>query len=201
MTMKLFALLASAAFCPEVPALSTITSAYEDDDVGSLDVAGYRPNPFARRGGGARPQPQARGWVPPREAPQAARRLQPLGLTAVAFTAASGLGLNMTALPQRPFQAKRLLIDLSRSGATSTGLVTVTSINMGSDNQLVGGNPLPVSGFGATAFDLNIDFEPVVPGIQVVVGVACSLAPTNPDRIDLAGGFWGTSLSTANGFR
>lgn len=199
---NLAALIMGASFAPTAPKSALVSDAYGDDawdDLGSLQVAGPGFG-YARPMG--RPMPQQRPSVPrnyliPQNPGVPARglRLQPLGLTAVSFTATSGTGLNMTALPQRPFKAKRLLIDFSRTGASATGLLTVTSINMGSDNQLVGQNPLPLAGFSATAFDLNIEFAPVTPGIQVVIGVGISTAPTMTDHVDLAGGFWGTALS------
>lgn len=203
MKATLAALLTSASFVPSAPTSNLVCGAYGDDewdDLGSLQVAGpafgYRQPMRAMPRSSGRPTVPRNYLIPQNPGvPARGLRLQPLGLTAVAFTATSGTGLNMTALPQRPFKAKRLLIDLARTGTSATGLVTVTSINMGSDNQLVGQNPLPVSGFGATAFDLNIEFAPVTPGIQVVIGVGISVLPTMTDRVDLAGGFWGTALS------
>lgn len=206
--MKNLGVIASilSASAPSPRGSALVASGYGDDDyfgeVGTLEVAG------PAYGGGAmrfRPAPRMqqnnmrqvpRQYLIPQNpgVPGPGLKLQPLGLSSIAFTAASGTALSMTASPQRPFKAKRLIMDFTRSGATATGLITVTSINVGTDNQLVGTGPLPAAAFSVTAFDANIAFAPATPGIQIAVGVSTSLAPTAPDRIDVAGALFGTSL-------
>lgn len=215
--MKTLGMLASVIALGAIdpaPVRSSLTcNGYDDDyfdDLGALQMGA----PFAMPFGGGRPMaPQRYAQSPQRYAPsprtvvprqylipqnpgvpRPGLKLQPLGLSSISFTATSGTALNMTASPQRPFKAKRLIIDFTRSGATATGLVTVTSINVGTDNQLVGSGPLPAAAFAVTAFDANIEFAPATPGIEVSVGVSITAAPTMTDTIDVAGALFGTSL-------
>src|SRR5688572_21124042 len=107
------------------------------DDVGTLEIgdvgAGRRP---MRRGGRRMTAPRggrvhARSLVsniPGVSHPGA--RLQQLGLGATAFTSTSGTLLSLTASPQRPFKGQRLILDLTRTGASATGLVTVNQLNV-----------------------------------------------------------------------
>jgi hypothetical protein len=170
---------------------------YYDDALGTLEMGDYlgaapRRGPFRappRRPSVPRAQlvPQVPG------VPDAGLRLQPLGLGATAFTATSGTILPLSAQPQKPFQAQRLIVDVTRTGASATGLVTVTRIDIGADNMLAGSNPLPISMFSATSVDCNIRFAPATPGITVAVQLAISAAPTMTDRVDLSGAMLGTT--------
>ena len=166
-----------------------------DDDLGTLEV-GIR-NPFRRRRSKRRPQ----GGIPRRMlvpgtpgVPMPGVRLQPLGLGATAFTAASGTVLNLTALPQRPFKGQRLVIDITRTGASATGLVTVNRLDIGTVNQLVSSGPLAAAAFAATAFDVNLELDPATPGITITVQLAITVAPAGADRVDCAGVIFGTAV-------
>jgi len=166
---------------------------YDDlgDDLSGLEV-GIR-NPFKRR--------RRRGQIPagmrPKTpgVPSRGAHLQPLGLGATAFTAASGLLLNLTSRPQRPFKGQRLVIDITRTGATATGLITINRIDVGADNQLIAVGALPAGMYSPTAIDTNVVFDVAVPGIDIVVQLANTVAPGGADRIDCAGAISGTSLS------
>jgi len=161
-------------------------------DVGAL------PARYRGRGGGGGYQGQRGGYgagrgFPARRlipqipgAPSVGIRLQPLGFPTVAFTATSGTSLSTTTRPQRPFKGKRLVIDLARTGATATGLVTVTGLFIGTNNQFVSTAPIGAAAFAATAFDVNMELAACTTAIDVTVQLAISVAPTTTDRVDLA---------------
>lgn len=157
------------------------------DDLGALEVGWGRKRKRRRgqpSGFGGQPGVPKRGW-----------HLQPMGLTPVAFLAASGLLLNMTARPQRPFKGQRLVLDVTRTGATATALITVNRIDVGADNQLISSGPLPAAGYQATAIDTNVVFDVAYPGIDITVQLAATVAPAGADRIDVGGMISGTAKS------
>lgn len=169
-----------------------------DLDVGTLELADYVG--AARRGARARRAPAARG-VPARQlipqvpgVPMPGVRLQPLGLGATAFTSTSGTLLQLQASPQRPFQGQRLILDITRTGATATGLVTVSRLDVGTDNQLVGSGAISANAFAPTAFDANVRFAPATPGVNITVQLNISAAPTMTDRVDIGGTIFGTTV-------
>jgi hypothetical protein len=168
-------------------------------DMGTLEL-GIR-NPFRRRRRAQKARQMTRRAVPARMlipqvpgVPMPGARLQPLGLGSTAFTAASGTVLALTARPQRPFKGQRLVVDITRTGATATGLVTITRLDIGTSNQLVSSGSLSASAFAATAFDVNLQLDPATPGIDIVVQFAVSVAPGGADRIDLSGTIFGTTV-------
>ncbi len=173
---------------------------YFDDlsDVGTLELADYVG--AARRQAARRPTPRGRA-VPARQlipnipgVPMPGVRLQPLGMGATAFTATSGTLLQLQASPQRPFQGQRLILDITRTGATATGLVTVSRLDVGTDNQLVGSGAISAAAFQPTAFDANVRFAPATPGVNITVQLNVSAAPTMTDRIDIGGTIFGTTV-------
>lgn len=183
------------------------------DDVGTLELADMEVgwNPFKRGGrtsrgrGGRAPMPRgtlaqprsvnARTLIPRVPGvPSTGVRLQPLGLGATAFTATSGTILQLQASPQRPFKGQRLILDITRTGASATGLVTVTRFDVGTDNQLVGSGAISAAAFAATAFDANIAVAPATPGVSITLQLAISAAPTMTDRVDIGGTLFGTTV-------
>lgn len=168
------------------------------DDVGTLELAdlvglarrGRRGNP-----GRAARNAQARALIPNVPGvPGAAMRLQPLGLGSTAFTATSGTILALSASPQRPFKGMRLIVDITRTGATATGLVTITRLDVGTDNQLVGSGAISASAFAATSFDCNLSLAPATPGVLITVQFAISSAPTVADRVDIGCTIFGSAI-------
>lgn len=169
-----------------------------DDDVGSLELADYvgamRRRSAPRRASG-RNVPRRTQLVPSIPGvPAPTMRLQPLGLGATAFTATSGTLLQLQASPQRPFMGQRLILDLTRTGASATGLVTVSRLDVGTDNQLVGAGAISASAFSATAFDANVRFAPATPGVLITVQMNITAAPTMTDRVDVGGTIFGTTV-------
>jgi len=119
---------------------------------------------------------------------------QPLGLGATAFTATSGTLLTLTGQPQRPFRGRRLILDITRTGASATGLVTVTRLDVGADNQLPGAGAIGAGAFGSTAVGVDLDLDPATPGVIVTVQLNISAAPVMTDRVDISGTLIGQAV-------
>lgn len=174
------------------------------NDVAAIDLAdvgrGFMQRPQMRRPGMAaqmspRPNIPRRVLIPQTPGvPSNGLRQQPLGLGATSFTATSGTALSLSASPQRPFKGLRIVIDTARTGTTSTGLVTITALNIGTVNQFVGSGAVSVTTFAATSFDTNVSLDPAVPGIQIVMNFAISVAPSSSDRVDISGTIMGMTV-------
>ncbi len=182
---------------------STCNATYFDDladAVGTLemaDVGAYPQRGMMPRGRGPAPRPRldARVMIPNVPGvPAPGMRLQPLGLGATAFTASSGTTLQLTGNPQRPFKGQRLVIDITRTGTTATGLVTISRLDIGTANQLVSSGALSAAAFAPTAFDCNIKLDPATPGISITLVLNISVAPGSSDRVDVGGTIFGTAI-------
>lgn len=197
--LGLSSLVMSDALAVREPVSSLQCGAW-DDDVGTLELADYvgalrhrRPARAARRPGMNVPrQTQLVPSIP--GVPAAGMRLQPLGLGATAFTATSGTLLQLQASPQRPFMGQRMILDITRTGATATGLVTVSRLDVGTDNQLVGSGAISAAAFASGAFDANVRFAPATPGVNITVQLNISAAPTGTDRVDVGATIFGTTV-------
>lgn len=115
-------------------------------------------------------------------APPVAEKDIPLGFGNQAFSSTSGTTLTFTARPQAVFRGRRLVIDSVRSGATG-GLVTMTSLLIGTRNQLVGTLGIPISAFAGTAFGVDMALDPAVPGIDITITLVISAAPGTTDLV------------------
>lgn len=181
-----------------MPYFNDLSDLEGDDDLGTLELADYVGARRRRRAPARRPAGRsinARQLIPQVPGvPMPGVRIQPLGLGATAFTATSGTLLQLQASPQRPFQGQRLILDISRTGATATGLVTVSRLDVGTDNQLVGSGAISANAFAPTAFDANVRFAPATPGVNMTVQLNITAAPTVADRVDVGGTIFGTTL-------
>lgn len=170
------------------------------DDLGTLEIGagGWRRRIQRRRSRGmARRRVPASVLIPSVPGvPMPGLRLQPLGFGASAFTDTSGTILALTARPQRPFKGQRLVVDITRTGPTATGLVTLTRVDVGTQNQLVSSGPLSASAFAATAFDVNLQLDPATPGIDMTLQFAISAAPGVGDRVDFSATIFGTTVGS-----
>jgi len=118
-------------------------------------------------------------------APAIGLRMQPMGIGNVTFTATSGLALTASSRPQRPFKGKRLVVGIARTGASATGLVTVTSLNIGTNNQFVSSAPISADAFGPGAFDTNLELAACSTALDITIAFAISAAPTTVDTVAL----------------
>ena len=185
-------------------------SDYDDlYDVGALSIgADHRSSSSGGRGMVARARSRAtatRGraansFAPPAlmnryaGVPAMGLRLQPLGFSAVVFALASGALLATTSRPQRPFQGKRLVVDISRNGATATGSVTIGQLLIGSNNQMVSSNPIGAGVFAPGAYDTNLELEAASVGIDITLQFSCAPTPTGTDTIIVQPTILGESL-------
>lgn len=161
----------------------------DDDDVGALMDVGAR---FRRRSSfgkvrqvpaSLRPAPALMAAFP--GAPPVSEKEIPLGFGTQNFTSTSGTTLTFTARPQAVFRGRRLIIDLTRTGASATGLITLTSLLIGTRNQLVGTAGIIVSAFAGTAFGVDMTLDPAQPGIDITLTLVTTAAPTTTDLISV----------------
>ena len=169
-------------------------------DVGAMPRGGAMQRGGYGRGGQRGGYGPQRGYPARRMIPQipgapaVGIRLQPLGFPTVAFTSTSGTALTATTRPQRPFKAKRLVVDIARTGVTSTGLVTITTLNIGTNNQFVSSGPIGAAAFAANAVDVNMELAACTTALDVSVSYAISAAPTTTDRVDIATTMFGEAV-------
>ena len=153
-----------------------------DDDLGALGLFRRR----RKRGGGGGRSMSARRLIPSTPGvPNRGLREQPLPLGSTSFTASSGTSLLLSASPARPFRGRRLILDAVKTGTTG-GLVSITALNVGADNQLPvpSGTAMPAAAFAANAVGVNLDMDPAGPGVGVTCQLAISSAPTMTDTVD-----------------
>lgn len=143
--------------------------------------AQFAPRPPAYPGGQQLPYRRLVPQVP--GAPAIGLRLQPMGIGNTTFTATSGVALSVSSRPQRPFKGKRLVVGIARTGASATGLVTVTQLLIGTNNQFVSSAPISADAFGPNAFDTNLELAACSTALDITVAFAISAAPTTTDTV------------------
>jgi hypothetical protein len=139
---------------------------------------GYPPHPAAQNHPVQAINPSLPG-VPARGG-----RVQPLGFENGAFVAGGSAIVTVRARPQRPFRGGRLVGDFTRTGATATGLLTLVSLIVATDGQLLSGDPISFASLSPTSFGVQVDLSPCAVGNEIVAQVAVSALPTMADRID-----------------
>lgn len=178
----------------------------DDDDVGFRLMIPTRGRPtrtrYARTRGGrrvrVRQSPRAaklqavRSALVPRTpgSPRPGVRVWALGFPVVTFTAASGTTLRAQTNPQRAFKGSRLVVDVARTGATATGLISVGPIFVGQVNQLVSAQAVGAGTYRPDAVQTSLSLDPATPGVNITVDYTNSVVPTAPDQIDI-----GTSIT------
>lgn|SRR6185503_16766991 len=158
------------------------------EDLGYEEAIGRgrrRRRPLRRRLNAA--QALASRLVPPVPGvpPPGVRRL-PLGFPVAIFAAASGLALIRTTRPQIPMAGARLVVVVTRAGASATGLVTITDIKVGQRSQLGSVDPIPAEAFAPNAFGVALDLDPAQPGIDISLAFAITAAPAMTDTVNVA---------------
>lgn len=184
----------------------------EDDDLEGLgyDDLGYDDLGFdeeelgaviraARSGGMSRAMMRKIRALKPSKfpgSPPRALRTWPLPFPVANFVNAGPTSIQLTARPQRVFKGKRLVLDIARSGATSTGLVTVSEISVGAVDQRIAINPLPAGAFAPNAVRVGLNLDPAEPGIEVTIEVTLGAPALGVgDTVDVSPMLLGTSLS------
>lgn len=110
-------------------------------------------------------------------------RVQMLGFTNGTFTAASGTAIVVRATPQRPIRGGRVFGSFARVGATATGLLTLSQLIVGTDGQLLSGDPISFDILAPTSFGVGVNLTPAVVGTVIQATVNVSAAPTMTDTI------------------
>jgi hypothetical protein len=88
--------------------------------------------------------------------------------------------------PQKPFQGKRLLVKVVRTGTSATGAL-LGQLFAGSDLQQGALGRFDIESIGsATAFDTGISMTPVEPGVDINLDVLITPAPTSTDTVLVA---------------
>lgn len=156
------------------------------------------------RGGGRAPmspyqQPNPISMVQPQVPGVAERggRVQPLGFQNGAFIAAASGGTSVVtvrARPQRPIRGGRVVGSYSRTGATATGLLTLVSLQVATDGQLLSGDPISFDALSPTAFGVGVNLTPAAVGNEITATVQISALPTGTDRVDFNMTMFGLTL-------
>lgn len=111
-------------------------------------------------------------------------RVEPLGFPVFTFGAATGTTITQIARPQKPFKGSRLVIDVARTGATATGLVSVADLSIGARPVLVNrAQPIPAAAFAPTAFGIELLMDTATPGVDITLTLSISAAPAMTDVV------------------
>lgn len=116
-------------------------------------------------------------------------------LLASAFTATSGVTLPVNQAPTKGFRPRRLIYVETRTGATATGLVNIVTPTIGSRVQAAASGAFAAAQFAPNAFDCDVKWDDLQPGVPVTANVTISAAPTMTDRVDFSLSCNGESLS------
>jgi len=167
----------------------------EDDEDPILGARRMTRVPARRGGSRAARRALVKALVPSTPGvPKPGFREFPLGFAPIQFTPTSGLTLNLVAQPQRPHKGTRLVLDIVRSAAGSGGLITVSSILVGQQNQLQSAQPIIAAAFEQDSTYVQLALDAATPGIDVIIGVTCSAAPGAGETVDVGGALWGTAI-------
>lgn len=107
----------------------------------------------------------------------------PLGFPTVTFGAATGTSLPSASAPFVPFKGKRLIIDIARTGATATGLISISQLLVGQANQLPNAQPISAASFAPGAFQTRLDLAEAGSAIPVQLQLNISAAPAMTDVV------------------
>jgi len=164
-----------------------------DDDEGDVGAFNFR-RAFRSRGGRGYARAVSRrkaayiNKLIPRVpgTPTPGARNFPVGFGTFAFVNGGATAVNLIANPQRPIKGARLVVQVNRTGATATGLVTITTLLVGQNNQLVSAQALPAEAFAPGAFQTTLSLDPATPGIDITLGLSISAAPGAGDQVDVS---------------
>lgn len=126
--------------------------------------------------------------------PATGQRQYPLGFGTFIFTNGGATSGQLVATPQRPFKGVRLVVDEVRSDG-SGGLVTIGALSVGQNNQLVSASALPSRAFAPGAFGTDLDLDPATPGIQIVLDLNITAAPSVGETVAVSAMLVGYSFS------
>lgn len=108
-------------------------------------------------------------------------RQQPLGFTPGTFDSTSGTTLSVTATPQRPVRGGRVFGSYARIGTTANGLLTLATLFVGTDGQLLSSDPIGFDFLAPNSFGAGVNLTPAAVGNQIVGQVTVSNAVTGAE--------------------
>ncbi len=127
--------------------------------------------------------------------PKAGVRQWPLGFPTASFTATSGTVIQVQSNPQRAFKGSRLQTSIARSGATSTGLVTIGQLFIGQTNQLVSAQPINADAFTSDAVATTMSLDSATPGVNIVLQyILGAPALAGGDTVDVGSTLFGVAV-------
>lgn len=103
-------------------------------------------------------------------APGNALRGFALGFPIATFISGGPTTIEVQASPQLAFKGARLVVVVSRAGATSTGLVTISTFLVGQRDQRVSGGALLAEAYAPNAFQTVMALDQATPGIDIRLG-------------------------------
>jgi hypothetical protein len=150
----------------------------------------------ARRSGAARANALIQRFSPVNGVQQRGLRDLYLGWALFTFSSTSGTILTQLTRPQRPFCPRRIVIDIVRTGASATGLVTISNLQVGDRPQSIGeaGSQVPAAAFGPGAFQTVLNLDRADPGVSIGLSLQITAAPTTTDTVVCAAMLIGHSV-------
>jgi hypothetical protein len=121
-------------------------------------------------------------------------RQQPLGFSRGAFTEDSGLSLEVTAVPQRPIRGGRVVGTYNRIGVSAVGLLTLESLVVGTDGQLLSADGIGFDMLAPNSFGVGVNLSPASVGNQLSAVVSITNAPTENDSVPFNLACWGVTV-------
>lgn len=103
---------------------------------------------------------------------------EPLGLGTTTFLPAAATALTLSGTPLKRFKGDRLVIDITRSAATVTGLVAITSMFAGAANAMpTGVTSMPAAAYNPNAINNRWAFPWVEASVPITMGISISASP------------------------
>ena len=118
-----------------------------------------------------------------------------LGWPLFVFNLTSTQAIQQTTRPQRSIQLDRLVADVTRIGATSTGQITMTKFKIGAEDMLSGNDGLPIGMFAAAVTSGRFKGYTAKGGIDVVIALANTVAVTTTDSVTISIGAYGDAIA------
>ena len=97
------------------------------------------------------------------------RQVSPIG--AVTFTATSGTNLTVATVPTKNLIGRKLVVAVTRTGASATAAVEVGYFTIGSVNQFVTDSSAPAELFAPEVQGNNVDFDQAQAGVPIQCGL------------------------------
>lgn len=122
-------------------------------------------------------------------------RQQPFPIGTGVFVAASPNPQTFPINPLKPFKGHRLVTTTTRTGASATGLLTITQLFAGMIPQQATLGALPFEAFAPNAFGIQLSLDPLQPGVTFQFQVTISVLPGAADRVDFSAMIIGETLN------